>query len=79
VTRRRDLDTLIGIAVQLVAQRPDRDAKDGRRVRPVAAAVLQGLENEFALNIRDRPSDEKRRPAICLNIVPLTHLAYSIP
>src|SRR5436305_9198280 len=58
---RCDLHALIGISVQLVAQRADRDAEDVRRVRTVAAAVLQGLENQFALDIRDRPSDERCR------------------
>src|SRR5258705_9469117 len=79
VTRWRDLNALIGITVQLVAQRTDRDAEDVRRVRTVATAVLQRLENQLALDIRDRPPDERRRSPICLNIVPLTHLAYSIP
>jgi hypothetical protein len=42
--------------------------------------VFQGLEDQLALDIRDRPSNERRRSAaICLYIAPLTHLAYSIP
>src|ERR1700754_3971856 len=58
--RRWNADAIIRVLVKLVAQRADRDAENVCGVRPVTEAVLQGLEDEFALNIGHRPADKSR-------------------
>src|SRR4051794_26202171 len=58
---RRDRHAIIGIFVELVPQRPDRNSKDVGRVRAVAEAVLERLEDEVALDIGDRAPHQRAR------------------
>src|SRR3546814_6110538 len=58
---RRHADALVGILPQHVAQRPDRYAEDGGRVRPVAEAVAQRADAEVALDGIDSSADLQRR------------------
>src|SRR6516162_7029837 len=59
--RRRNRYAAIGIFIQLVAQRADGDAEDVGGVRPVAEAMLQGLEDQVALHVGARASDQRPR------------------
>ena len=49
------------VFVELVAQRADRDAEDVGGVRAVAEAVLQRLQDQIALDVRDRAADQRAR------------------
>src|SRR4051812_46205370 len=46
------------VFAELVAQRADRDAEDLGRVRAVAEAVVERVEDEVLLDLRDGASDE---------------------
>src|SRR4051812_31239511 len=48
-----------GVLAELVAQRADRDAEDLRGVRAVAEAVVERIEDEVLLDLRDGASDER--------------------
>ncbi len=56
---RRNRHALVRIFVELVAQRPDRDAEDVGGVGAVAEAVLERLDDEVALDIGDGASDQR--------------------
>src|SRR5579883_21578 len=58
---RRHGEAVLAVLLQLVAQRADGDAEDGRRMRAVAEAMLQGLEYEIALDGGDGAADERAR------------------
>src|ERR1700710_1278306 len=45
---RGDRQSAVGIFVQLVAQRADRDAEDVRRMGAIAEAMLQRFQDEIA-------------------------------
>src|SRR5262249_8748047 len=47
-----------GIFVELVAQRADRDAEDISRVRAIAEAVLERLQNQIALDLGHGAADQ---------------------
>src|SRR5262249_7246592 len=57
----RHPDPGLRIFPQLVPERADRDAQDVRRVRPVAQAVIEGVEDKVTLDVGYRASDERAR------------------
>src|SRR5437899_8332219 len=57
--RRRDRQSAVGIFVQLVAQRADRNAQDVRSMGAIAEAMLQRLQNEIAFDVGHRTSDQR--------------------
>src|SRR5215470_14070994 len=57
--RRWDGDTVGGVFIELVTQGPDRNAEDVGRMRAVAETMLEGLEDEVALHIRNGASDQR--------------------
>src|SRR5882757_6565266 len=57
---RRHRDAFLAVLLQLVAQRADRDAEDGRGVGAVAEAVLQRVDDEVALDLGDGAADLAR-------------------
>ena len=59
--RRRNAQALVGILLQLVAQRADRNAENVRGVRPVAQAMRQRLEDEILFDVRNRASNQRAR------------------
>src|SRR5215217_3316693 len=48
-----------GVFAELVAQRADRDAEDLRGMRAIAEAVVERIEDEILLDLRDGASDER--------------------
>src|SRR3954454_17128025 len=50
---RRDRRAVSRVFVELVAQRPDRDAEDIGGMGAVAEAVLERLQNQVALDVGD--------------------------
>ncbi len=48
------------ILVQLVAKGADRDAENSRRMRPVALTIIERVEDQVALHVGHRPSDEAK-------------------
>src|SRR5271155_5400824 len=55
------LQARIAIFAQLVAQRADRNAEDVGGVRAVAQTMIERIQNEIALDIGDRTSNEAAR------------------
>src|SRR3546814_3020932 len=58
LARHRDRHAFLAVLLQLVAEGPYRNAEDVRRVGPVAETVLQRLDDEIALDLRDRLADQ---------------------
>ena len=58
---RGDRDAAVGIFVQLVAQRADRDAEDVGSVGPIAEAMLERLQDQVAFDIGDGAADQGAR------------------
>src|SRR5436190_1210608 len=56
---RCDRQSAVGIFVQLVAQRADRDAEDVGGVGAIAEAMLERLQDEIALDVGNRASDQR--------------------
>src|SRR5262245_48693247 len=61
VPRRRNRHAIVGIFVELVAQRTDRDAEDVGGMRAVAEAVFERLEDQIALDVGDGAADQRAR------------------
>src|SRR4051794_18922496 len=57
--RRRDRYAAVGIFVQLVAQRADRDAENVGGMGAVAQAMFQRLQDQIALDIGDGAADQR--------------------
>src|SRR5260221_5567813 len=55
---RRHHDAFLAGLLQLVAQRADRDAEDGRGVGAGGEAVRQRVDDEVALDVGDPAGDE---------------------
>ena len=58
-------DALRRVVAQLVAQRTDRDAEDGRRMRAVAQRMAKRLDDQVALHLLHPPADQRRDAADC--------------
>ena len=56
--RHRHFLALISVSAYLVAQRPDGNSKDIGRVCPVSPVASQCLENDLALDGRERVPDQ---------------------
>jgi hypothetical protein len=56
------LPTALPICAKLVAERANRNPQDYRRVSAVAAAMLYCVDDQVALNLRDRLSDKGGKP-----------------
>src|SRR5580698_6099525 len=61
VSRRHDMKSRLAVFAELVPQGADRNTEDVRRMRAVAEAMIERVENEIALDIGDRASDEPAR------------------
>src|SRR5579871_5759739 len=57
----RDRDAVIGVFVELVAQGADRNAENIGGVGAVPEAMLEGLQDEVALHVRNGAADERAR------------------
>ena len=57
----RNHHPVAGVFVEFVPQRADRDAENPGGMGPVATAVPQRLQDQFALDIGDGTPDERRR------------------
>ena len=55
----RDRQSAVGIFVQLVAQRADRDAEDVGGMGAVAEAMLQRFQDQIALDVGDGAPDQR--------------------
>jgi hypothetical protein len=53
-------DPGVAVLLELVPQRPDRDAEDGRGVGAVAERVLQGVDDQVALDLGEAAADGRR-------------------
>src|SRR3954470_12726446 len=58
VAGRWDGDAFLAVLLQLVAQGPDRDAKDGRRMGTVAQTVVQRVDDQVAFHVGHRAADQ---------------------
>src|SRR5215475_11671461 len=58
---RRDRDATVGIFVELVAQRADRDAEDVGGMGSIAEAMLQRLQDQVALDVGHRAAHQRAR------------------
>lgn len=56
--RRRNWRAVGCVLVELVAQRADRDAENIGRVRAVAVAMLECLQDQIALDFSDCTADQ---------------------
>jgi len=56
---RRDRQAAVGIFVELVAQRADRDAQDIGGVGAIAQAMFQRLQDQIALDVGHRAADQR--------------------
>jgi hypothetical protein len=54
----RNDDALVPEMVDLVAQAPNRNAKDGGRPSPVPSKIVEGLQYEHTLNFSKRATDK---------------------
>src|SRR6202795_4763910 len=54
----RDRQSAVGVFVQLVAQRADRDAEDIGGMGAIAEAMLQRLQDQIAFYVGDCTSDQ---------------------
>src|SRR6266851_5405757 len=71
--RRWDGNAFLAIELQLVAQRADRDAENGRGMGAIAEAMLQRLDDEVAKHIGDGAADQRaarlRAHALCFAVL----------
>jgi len=56
--RRRDRRPVGRVFVELVTQRPDRNAQNVRSMRTIAETVPECLENQVSLDLGDRTTDQ---------------------
>lgn len=57
-----DLPTVLAVLAKLIAERANRYPQDDRRVSAIAAAMLHGVDDQVAFNLRDRLSDKGGNP-----------------